>query len=213
VDGRIEAILRETNGPAVLDVGCVGGFQEASPDTSDPLWLHGHLRAAFDDVWGIDLSPTRIEALRARGYGDIHVADAESFELDRRFNSIVAGELIEHLANPGMFLRRCGEHLAEGGRIVLTTPYPFSYETTAYAWFRYPRTCPNREHTMWFCPKTMERLADLCGFQIRSWRLLRADRQAKGLGPYAWAVRAGSLFKRLPERIAGVDALYVLATR
>lgn len=194
----------------MLDVGCVGGFQTDIPPITAPAWLHGHLVASFPDVWGIDLSPERIAYLQSHGYTNVRVANAESFALEMKFDTVIAGELIEHLPNPGLFLDRCREHLQPSGRIVITTPYPFGYEVISYAWMKYPRTCANPEHTVWICPRTMVHLADLCGLSIERHEVIRDDRRSAGWNPYSLALKASALARRLPIRISGRTDLYVL---
>ena len=56
------------------------------------------------------------------GYNDIIYGDAENFSLGKKFDVVFAGELIEHLSNPGLFLRCAKRHLRENGKLVLTTP-------------------------------------------------------------------------------------------
>ena len=114
---RAEHIIKYVKGPCVLDVGCTGHIVE--PDS--PYWLHGQLRKHFPNVVGIDISADNVERLKKLGYENVYVASAEQFTLNQKFNTIVAGELIEHLSNPGLFLERAKEHLAPGGRIVITT--------------------------------------------------------------------------------------------
>ena len=43
-------------------------------------------------------------------------------------DGIFAGELIEHLENPGLFLSECKRVLKRNGVIIITTPNPFSFE-------------------------------------------------------------------------------------
>jgi SAM-dependent methyltransferase len=207
---RINAILESTRGPRVLDVGCVGGLQSSQPNTTGPLWLHRYLHDRFPDVWGIDLSPERVAAVNSAGFPNISVGNAESFSFDHRFDSIVAGELLEHLPSPGRFLACCLEHLNDGGRVIITTPYVFGYEPIAYSWFKWPRTCSNPEHTMWFCPSTLRRLAIVSGFRIETLKLLKDDRIPRGISPYQWALRAGRALQLLPERASGRTMLAVL---
>lgn len=159
---RTDTTLEWVRGPSVLDVGCTGHVVEID----SPLWLHKRLREGFPSVTGIDISAENVDLLRRHGFGDVHVQSAESFELDKKFDTIVAGELIEHLANPGLFLRQAREHLKPGGRLVLTTPNPFSLLFISYALSRFPKTCPNLQHTCWFCPQTITELVGRYRFRI-----------------------------------------------
>lgn len=210
VDKRIAAIIAETKGPSVLDIGCAGGLQTDIPPLSEPRWLHGHLVQAFEDVWGIDLEPARISFLQEHGYPNVRVGSAETFDLGRTFDTIVAGELIEHLPNAGLFLDRCRLHLKPNGRLVVTTPYPFGYEAIAYAWFKWPQTCGNPEHTSWLCPANIRRLASMCSFRVERSIVLRDDRLPDGWGAYSWAIRVSRVASMLPVRIAARTILYVL---
>ena len=164
---RTETMLDWVKGPEVLDVGCTGHFVEIGA----PNWLHGRLRQKFPSVSGIDISEENAALLRRNGFDKIYVQSAEKFELSDRFDTIVAGELIEHLANPGLFLRQARAHLKPGGRLVLTTPNAFSLLFISYALFKYPKTCENLQHTCWFCPQTMKELVDRCGFKIEHFEL------------------------------------------
>jgi SAM-dependent methyltransferase len=166
--GRIDGVISQVVGPRVLDVGCAAHL----PRPGSPDWLHGRLRQRFPQVVGIDIHRENIEALRGIGYEEVHVGDAQSFSLAGRFDTIVAGELVEHLSNPGLFLRKAREHLRPGGRIVITTPYPFSLFFNLYSWVNFPRTCSNPEHTCWFCPQTIGELARRQGLCIARWFLV-----------------------------------------
>jgi SAM-dependent methyltransferase len=164
---RTDAILKWVKGPEVLDVGCTGHFV----NIGSPQWLHGRLREKFPSVSGIDISEENAAILRSNGFDKIYVQSAESFQLSDKFDTIVAGELIEHLANPGLFLQQARAHLKPGGRLVLTTPNAFSLLFISYALFKYPKTCENLQHTCWFCPQTMKELVERSGFKIDHFEL------------------------------------------
>ncbi len=165
---RPEEILKWVNGPKVLDVGCTSH----TINIESPNWLHGRLRERFPDVVGIDISRENVENLKKAGFANLYVQSAEEIELREVFDTIVAGELIEHLSNPGAFLQRARRHLGEKGRVVLTTPNPFSIAYVLYAVLKYPRTCFNLEHTCWFCPQTMIELTRRNGFKISHFELI-----------------------------------------
>jgi len=152
-----------------------------------------------------------IEKLRSLGYDGLHAASAETFTLPHKFDTIVAGELIEHLSNPGLFLERAKKHLTEGGRLVLTTPYPFSLLYTLYALFKFPKTCQNPEHTCWFCPRTIGELARRSGFRIVKWNLIEDYRFDDPSPRYRFFVKLILLFGFLiPKRLRCNTMLFIL---
>jgi SAM-dependent methyltransferase len=165
---RTDATLRWVKGPKVLDVGCTGHMVEIG----SPHWLHGRLRENFPSVTGVDISAENVDTLKRHGFGNVHVESAETFELPDKFDTIVAGELIEHLSNPGLFLQQARRHLGDHGRLVLTTPNPFSLAYLLYAILKFPRTCQNPQHTCWFCPRTMIELAERFGFRVVHFELI-----------------------------------------
>jgi len=158
---RVELILSLVNGPDVLDVGCAGHV----PAPGHPGWLHGRLRESFN-VIGIDISEANLARLKGTGYSKLHVQSAETFSLAQKFDTIVAGEVIEHTANPGQFFERARQHLKPGGQLIISTPNVFSIMYYAYALGRYPKTCQNGEHCMWYCLATLSELAGRYGFTV-----------------------------------------------
>lgn len=103
-------------GPAEL-VGTVHRFKE-------DRWMHKRIISVATEVVGLEINEEQVRALRDMGY-DIRLGDAESFDLGETFDVIVAGELIEHLSNPGKFLECARRHLRPNGVLLLTTPNRF----------------------------------------------------------------------------------------
>lgn len=204
---RAAQIVPYVKGPWVLDIGCAGHV----PEPHSPSWLHGVLRNRFPRVVGIDIDETNIRTLQALGYRDIYLQSAENFSLPQKFNTIVAGELVEHLASPGLFLERVKAHLAPEGRAIITTPYPFSLLYTLYAFMKFPRTCQNLEHTCWFCPRTLEALAQRIGLRTVQWKLIEDYRFDAPDLPYRAFVKSIAAFRWvIPERLRCNTMLFIL---
>lgn len=164
-----KVVARVPPSATVLDIGCVRHDLDSQEWREPPPgeFLHADLRRRADTVVGLDLVESEVKRMQEAGY-DVAVGDAESFELGRRFDVIVAGELIEHLSNPGRFLDRCYEHLEDDGRLVLTTPNPRRLHMLHwYATGREQRANP--EHTMWFDHYVIQELASRHGFRIADW--------------------------------------------
>ena len=206
---RQDAILAEIVGPDVLDVGCAGHW--VKPGARD--WTHGRLREALPAIVGVDLSEDNVAKMRAAGYDNVFVGDAEDLGAtfgERRFDSIVAGELIEHLGSPLSFLCSARDLLKPGGRIIITTPYPFSLFQFLFALKNFPRTCSNPEHSVWLCPTTLGELATRAGLRVHSWRLIEDYVLNEDL-LYRWFIRAlRALRWVLPLRLRANTMVFVL---
>jgi SAM-dependent methyltransferase len=203
---RIEKILQYTKGPRVLDVGCVGGRL----DVKNPYWLHAHLLQNFEYVIGVDINQEAINTLKQLGY-NVLLGDAQKLDLDEKFDTIVAGELIEHLSNPGQFLEAAKRLLNKDGRIILTTPYVFGLANVIYALAKFPKTCSNSEHTVWFCVSTLSELARRHGFKIAHWELIEDYYEGVPSLKYRILVTFLKLFGYfLPKRIKCNAMLFIL---
>lgn len=155
---------------AVLDIGCVRHDLD-SQEWREPRpgeFLHEDLRQRADSVVGLDLVASEVKRMQEAGY-DVRVGDAESFELDRRFDVIIAGEVVEYISNPGQFLDQCCEHITEDGRLIISTPNPWQpHMLRWYAMGQESRANP--EHTMWFDHYVIQELAVRHGFRVLDWQ-------------------------------------------
>ena len=103
MDKRNKIITSSARGK-ILDVGCNSGT------------LHGYLSEKHDDLYGIDSIVTNYRDNIARGF-----CEYMPFK-DRVFDSIVGGEIIEHLEHLEVFIGECFRILKSNGIIILTTP-------------------------------------------------------------------------------------------
>lgn len=138
-------------GSSILDVGCVR-HNEARRKRGN---LHAELQREYSDVVGIDLPGPELDRMQEEY--PVYPMDCQEIDFDRSFDVIVAGEVIEHLPNPGLFLSSASEHLNERGRILLSTPNP-NYIGYQYLAFRNRWT--SDEHTCWISPYQLETLVD-----------------------------------------------------
>jgi 2-polyprenyl-3-methyl-5-hydroxy-6-metoxy-1,4-benzoquinol methylase len=169
IDRISKIVSRVPPTASVLDVGCVRHDLDSQEWQEPPPgeFLHADLRRRAETVVGLDLIEAEVKRMQEAGY-DVRVSNAESFEMDRRIDVITAGELIEHLSNPGEFLDRCHEHLTEDGKLILTTPNPRRLHMIR--WYAMGQeTQANPEHTMWFDHYVIQELATRHGFRIANW--------------------------------------------
>lgn len=144
----------------VLDIGCCGGSYRSEYRSEG--WLHNNIKKYAKSVFGIDSSKECIEFLREKGY-NVEIANAENFNLNQKFDVVVAGELIEHLSNFQGFVNSVRKHLKEDGLLILTTPNMFYFKEMLFLVLRgYPPVNP--EHTCYFEEITLRQLLGRFGF-------------------------------------------------
>lgn len=185
VEDRLEYLCELTRGLEVLDVGVVEHrIDEAERDG----WLHRPLCRAAKSCLGVDVLPEEVEKLRAQGF-DVLCHDITRQPLERRFDLIVCGDVIEHLDSPGRLLAAAAEMLKPGGRVVLTCPNPWYLNAVLKNSLAGAPFVDNADHVAWFDPCTMREAGERCG--------LRLDRYA-GVKVNAPTRRASAFFKLSP---------------
>ena len=120
---RLAIIQELCSGKRVLHLGCTN-----SPYTEeairDGMLLQFALEKVAADLWGLDADRKGIEILEASGSKQILYGDLENLddvELDLEFDVVVAGEMIEHLNNPGLFIKGVKRFMNKDSILVLTT--------------------------------------------------------------------------------------------
>jgi 2-polyprenyl-6-hydroxyphenyl methylase / 3-demethylubiquinone-9 3-methyltransferase len=101
------------DGKTALDVGCGAGL------LTEPLARLGA------KVTGVDASPEVIAVARdhARAVAlDVDYRVGEVEELKGQFDLVTCMEVIEHVADPALFLRALAARLASGGLLIMSTP-------------------------------------------------------------------------------------------
>jgi SAM-dependent methyltransferase len=71
------------------------------------------------------------------GAGIDHVVDLHKFDLERRFDTILCSQVLEHCRDPETVLRRLAEHLNPEGRIILTVPHLSMLHNEPADYFRF----------------------------------------------------------------------------
>jgi SAM-dependent methyltransferase len=122
---RFEYLRALCAGRRVVHVGFVdAGCQSLNEQAG--AWLHSHLAASARELVGLDLDPIGVDDARSRGY-EAHVVDCRDADAIRALglapaDVVVAGEVIEHLDDPGSFLDGVHALVASTGILVVTTP-------------------------------------------------------------------------------------------
>jgi len=122
----------------VLDIGC---------------YEYSHI---FRRLKQISKSVTGIDKEGGKG---IIKANAETFIIKKKFDYIRAGNIVEHLSNPGKLLDNVKRHLKDDGVFVLETA---NVKGVGYIFFK-----NNPDHVAWYCKYTLTTLLERHGFIIK----------------------------------------------
>jgi len=149
-------------GKSVLHLGCVGDFLTEGPKAC----MHVKISKVADVVWGIDIDSSGLDKVKAwlPEDGDrIHyfcgnVENIQELEIDRKFDVIFIGSIIEHLSNPGLMISGITGLLTPDGVVIIVTPHSFGLlQYLRVAFCRKESVHP--QHTCWF---SISVLAELC---------------------------------------------------
>ena len=100
---------RRLTGGTLLEVGCGYGY------------LLDEARAYFDRRVGTEFSLEGAEIARATG-AEVFVGGIEQISPERKFDCILAIQVIEHVYQPLTFVKQLMRHTQPGGHIVVATP-------------------------------------------------------------------------------------------
>lgn len=130
--------------------------------------LHKALIEVAECVIGIDIDWKGIEHARSEGIQNIHYGDLErlhELNISGKFDVIVAGEVIEHLSNPGLFLAGIKRFFGPDSEMVLTTPNAFSFHRFLLALGGLEYVHP--DHVCYYSYTTLKHLLESHGFVIK----------------------------------------------
>lgn len=202
---RFEYIEPLLSGKDVLDLGCVQhDFEETQRDD----WFHDLIVDVAKTTVGVDILEDAISELNEQGY-EMYQGDVENIRLDKQFDVVFAGELIEHLTDFDAFFETVKHHLRAEGRLVVTTPNAFS----VYFWLHrlLGHEFVNPEHTCWFDAVTLSKLLSRQGFEVDTIHHAKMSRLTDVESPLrakGWLIESA-----LPKRVAHRNLIAVASLR
>ena len=212
---RLSTIRKLCQGRKTLHLGCTDSpFTETA--IKNRSLLHFELKDAASELYGFDNDPTAIDILKLHGINNLYQADLERLSevnLDETFDVIIAGEVIEHLSNPGLFLLGIGRFLRPGGKLVIST-------VNAYCAFRFAMLAISGkggvnepihpDHTAYYSFKTLKLLVERNGFKFEEFMFY--DLGVEHRAGVKWVYRlindfAVSLFPQFSDGIMAICTL------
>jgi len=125
---RVEFIKHACAGKNVLHLGCTN-WPYTQDAIDNNMLLHYDLAATATSLYGFDYDQEGLDLLGAAGTENLFRADLENLNdvaLDKTFDVIVAGEMVEHLNNPGLFLQGIRRFVNADTKLLITTINAYS---------------------------------------------------------------------------------------
>lgn len=165
---RVDLLESLCSGKKVLHLGATDAPETISAARSNRL-LHRQINQVADRLIGIDIDREMINWL-ADNYdiNNIIYGDIEKIEYypPEEFDVIVAGEILEHLNNPGKALENIRNVMQPHTRLVITVPNAYSLKGFMRACFRYELIHP--DHLLHHSPHTLKILLERFDFTVES---------------------------------------------
>ncbi len=169
---RIRFILGRARGRNVLHLGCVGDAPSLAIDRG--VHLHLLLSEVAQSLVGVDIDVRGLGLLKERlpeGARNLLLMDVDQLNADRlskrKFDLVLAGDLIEHLLAPAAMLEGSRQLLASDGTLVITTPNAFGLMTSLR--LLRGRESVHPRHTCVFTFSTLTEMARRCGLEVVEW--------------------------------------------
>jgi SAM-dependent methyltransferase len=163
-------IASRVRGADVLHVGCTDWPLTGERVERGEL-LHASLCGVCTRCVGVDIDAEGIAKLRELMPGkEFHVLNAEalasSAELQgTQWDYIVAGDVVEHMNNPGLFFESAFKLLKQEGTLIVTVPSAFSAKRFFWLLFTgFEQVHP--DHTGYFSESTLVRIGERNGFHV-----------------------------------------------
>lgn len=158
---RLDVISKHING-RILDVG-----HSVGP-------LHDEIAKRAQHVVGIDIEIKKYRQNTVKG-------DAQNMPLQSKsFDTVLAGELIEHLYKPEDFVAECKRILKKGGKLILTTPNRKSLINRVFRAYHKPA------HIILFTKQELMQLLDKNGFEIEEYTVFPYTEESSEGSRHKW---------------------------
>ena len=168
---RDAELVRMAAGKKILHLGCVG-FTDGSHDEKIALAkqsLHALLTESSAECTGVDLDGDAIRELRDLGIftnvieGDVERLGELSDDVSG-FEVVIAGDIIEHLSNPGLMLQGIKPLMKPDGLLIVSTPNAFGVAS----WIKFVRGRfrEGAQHVLCFNSITLRQLLERNGFEV-----------------------------------------------
>ncbi len=168
--GRREFLVSLASGKRVIHLGCVDHENLIVEKLARGVWLHSLLMEVAEECVGVDINRAGVELLKHKfGISNIFAVDLTREQIPlpstRKWDYLLAPEVVEHVDNPVEFLRGVRENMLKHvTEFVVTAPNAFAIDNFTSA--LKSREWINSDHRYWFTPYTLAKVMTRAGYTV-----------------------------------------------
>lgn len=151
---RVKFLLERCTGRTLLDIGCASGE------------LHSKLAVVTKAIYGLDRNGVDGPSFKVLDIDAIPGEPILPFRETEGIDTILCGEVIEHLANPGWLLQRIASNFHDA-ELIITAPNAFS--KSGRHWMGRGIENINADHVSWLSWHTLRVLVGRYGYNVSEW--------------------------------------------
>jgi len=188
---RVPYLLDRCRDRRVLHLGCTN-WPYTDAALADGSLLHLQLAKVARELHGLDADAEGLARLAARGHAHLHQGDLEALDtlgLDAGFDVIVAGEIVEHLSNPGRFLTGVQSLMRPETTLIITTVNAYCGLRNAQYFLRGRggRQEPvHPDHVAYYSQSTLTHLVKRAGLDVTFAAFYDVGREHRPYMPAYW---------------------------
>jgi SAM-dependent methyltransferase len=166
---RLEFLANFLKGKKVVHFGCIDHLPLVEYRRKTKKWLHEEMDKICAAVVGIDIVQEGIDYMNNNGF-EAYNANVVTEPIPERIQKehwdyLVAGEVLEHIDDPVLFLKSIKEKYGPvTDRIIITVPNAFSYSNFRFALRNIEFI--NTDHRFWFTAYTLSKVATEAGIKV-----------------------------------------------
>lgn len=164
---RTEKIMSLCKEKSVLHLGCADyPFSERQYKCGN--LLHKKIAGVAKYILGLDNSAKGIAFLASLGYKNLLIGNVEKLgdlDINQQFDVVVAGELLEHLLNLGMFFSGVKSLMTNDGILILTVPNAHAVKGFLRV-LLFKKELVHPDHVCYFSQATIGHLCEKYGLKI-----------------------------------------------
>jgi 2-polyprenyl-3-methyl-5-hydroxy-6-metoxy-1,4-benzoquinol methylase len=169
---RMETLELIIEGKSIIHVGCVGHYPILEESIQQNRWFHKRLIEKSKYCLGLDINADGIDFLKNFGYKDVICLDIVNDLIpkeitNREWDFMLLPEVLEHIENPGLFLRAIKNRFSRYvKRLIITVPNTLRLLYIYHGLFN--REFTNSDHCLFFSPYTLGKIVTRSGMHVES---------------------------------------------